>query len=89
MQDKPFEKVGDVFNTLSGEKRVKSFYLMFSEGSSPKDAGEEIGVTRQGVQRYIRSWKEAGLIYSEGNDYLLTDSGESAKILVEEALDEF
>jgi len=77
-----------VLKSLSGEKRLTSYYLL-AEGVHPKDIADRFDNTRQGVQRYIQSWKENDLIRSEGNDYVFTEKGERVLEIVQQMLDEF
>jgi len=72
------EQVAEILNTFGTAKRVTVFFKM-CEGEKPLDIADELDMSRQGIQRYIKTWKEAELMYSDGNDYIITKKGEKTR----------
>lgn len=70
-----FTEPGDALKAVAGWKRLKA-YILIAEGESPKQVSPQVDLTRQGLQKYIDTWKENDLIYTDGNDYVLTEKGE-------------
>ncbi|WP_197427765.1 winged helix-turn-helix domain-containing protein [Halogeometricum sp. CBA1124] len=78
------DEVAKIMSALDSETRVRTFHLLH-QGMSPKDIAEqELDYTRSGIQPYLNSFKEAGLVEVEGKKYRFTEKGEKVHELLTE-----